>query len=219
MSRSTTKGGLNGRAPDDATRLTAITYQGCADVMGCAIHRRPSTAADVVTGAVTPTTFERKPSAASAAPTGPNMTLPLALGLAFLGGLVLNAMPPADSILSLKVPSCYGDPREHCRHGLAYLAGRGVFVLIASVLTSLQRRPLVGWGFSCKPPAADGAGLSISVMGLSLSGLVLFGGRWMNLGAGLATAPDAGQLYGRTGGGVSLYCALHGYWPCLTQPA
>ncbi|MGB2418948.1 MAG: protein-disulfide reductase DsbD family protein, partial [Luminiphilus sp.] len=27
------------------------------------------------------------------------------------------------------------------------------------------------------------------VMGLSLSGLVLFGGRWMNLGAGLATAP------------------------------
>lgn len=186
---------LTAALPDGATRLTlAITYQGCADAGLCYPPETEHLLVDVVTGAVTPTTFEREPpSAASAAATGPNMTLLLALGLAFLGGLVLNAMPCVFPILSLKVLSfATGDPGEHRRHGLAYLAGVvASFVLIASVLISLQSAGRwVGWGFQLQSTGfVIGLAYLFAVMGLSLSGLVLFGGRWMNLGAGLATAP------------------------------
>ena len=119
----------------------------------------------------------------------------LALGLAFLGGLILNAMPCVFPILSLKVLSfATGDPGEHRRHGLAYLTGVvAAFILIASVLISLQSAGRwVGWGFQLQSTGfVIGLAYLFAVMGLSLSGLVLFGGRWMNLGAGLATAPGA----------------------------
>jgi thiol:disulfide interchange protein DsbD len=121
------------------------------------------------------------------------MSLLLALGLAFLGGLILNAMPCVFPILSLKVLTfATGDPAEHRRHGLAYLSGVvASFVLIASVLISLQSAGRwVGWGFQLQSTGfVIALAYLFAVMGLSLSGLVLFGGRWMNLGAGLATAP------------------------------
>ena len=185
---------LTATLPDDATRLTlAITYQGCADAGLCYPPETEHLLVDVVTSAVTPTTFEREPPGAASAPTSPNMTLLLALGLAFLGGLILNAMPCVFPILSLKVLSfATGDPGEHRRHGLAYLAGVvASFVLIASVLISLQSAGRwVGWGFQLQSTGfVIGLAYLFAVMGLSLSGLVLFGGRWMNLGAGLATAP------------------------------
>ena len=185
---------LTATLPDDATRLTlAITYQGCADARLCYPPETEHLLVDVVTSAVTPTTFEREPLGAASAPTSPNMTLLLALGLAFLGGLILNAMPCVFPILSLKVLSfATGDPGEHRRHGLAYLAGVvASFVLIASVLISLQSAGRwVGWGFQLQSTGfVIGLAYLFAVMGLSLSGLVLFGGRWMNLGAGMAAAP------------------------------
>ena len=181
--------------PDGETRLTlAVTYQGCADAGLCYPPETEHLLVDVATGAVTPTTAERQPpSVANTSSTGPNMTLLLALGLAFLGGLILNAMPCVFPILSLKVLSfATGDPGEHRRHGLAYLAGVvASFVLIASVLISLQSAGRwVGWGFQLQSTGfVIGLAYLFAVMGLSLSGLVLFGGRWMNLGSGLATAP------------------------------
>ena len=151
---------------------------------------------DVASGAVTPTALERQPSnAANAASTGSNMTFLVALGLAFLGGLILNAMPCVFPILSLKVLSfATGDPAEHRRHGLAYLAGVvASFVLIASALISVQSAGRwVGWGFQLQSTSfVIGLAYLFAVMGLSLSGLVLFGGRWMNLGGELATAPGS----------------------------
>ena len=181
--------------PDGEPRLTlAVTYQGCADAGLCYPPETEHLLVDVATGAVKPTTFEPQAlSAASVPSTGPDMTLLLALGLAFLGGLILNAMPCVFPILSLKVLSfATGDPGEHRRHGLAYLAGVvASFVLIASVLISLQSAGRwVGWGFQLQSTGfVIGLAYLFAVMGLSLSGLVLFGGRWMNLGAGLATAP------------------------------
>ena len=183
--------------PDGEARLTlAVTYQGCADAGLCYPPETEHLLVDVATGAVTPTAFERQPSnAANATSTGPNMTLLLALGLAFLGGLILNAMPCVFPILSLKVLTfATGDPTEHRRHGLAYLAGVvASFVLIASTLISLQSAGRwVGWGFQLQSTGfVIGLAYLFAVMGLSLSGLVLLGGRWMNLGAGLATAPDS----------------------------
>jgi len=181
--------------PAGEARLTLeVTYQGCADAGLCYPPETEHLLADVATGAVTPTAFERQPSSSTNSPSaGPNMTLLLALGLAFFGGLILNAMPCVFPILSLKVLSfATGNPNEHRRHGLAYLAGVvASFVLIASVLISLQSAGRwVGWGFQLQSTGfVIGLAYLFAVMGLSLSGLVLFGGRWMNLGAGLATAP------------------------------
>ncbi len=183
--------------PGGEARLTlTVTYQGCADAGLCYPPETEHLLVDVATGLVTPTAFEpRTPSVANTPSTGPNMTLLLALGLAFLGGLILNAMPCVFPILSLKVLSfATGDPGEHRRHGLAYLTGVvASFILIASVLISLQSAGRwVGWGFQLQSTGfVIGLAYLFAVMGLSLSGLVLFGGRWMNLGAGLTTAPGA----------------------------
>ena len=182
--------------PNSSERLTlAVTYQGCADAGLCYPPETEHLLVDVATGAVTPTTLQQQTADVASAPaTGPNMTLLLALGLAFLGGLILNAMPCVFPILSLKVLSfATGDPSEHRRHGLAYLAGVvASFVLIASVLISLQSAGRwVGWGFQLQSTGfVIGLAYLFAVMGLSLSGLVLFGGRWMNLGAMLRHVPS-----------------------------
>ena len=187
--------------PDDAQRLTlAVTYQGCADAGLCYPPETEYLSVDVSAGSVSPTARSTAPpitSAASAAATSDaaDMTLMLALGLAFLGGVILNAMPCVFPILSLKVLSfATGDPSEHRRHGLAYLAGVVCsFLFIAGLLISLQSAGRwVGWGFQLQSTGfVMGLAYLFALMGLSLSGLVLLGNRWMNLGAGLASAPGS----------------------------
>lgn len=177
----------------DSPLTLAITYQGCADAGLCYPPETEHLLVNVATGSVSATAPGGSPSATPDGSVGSGMTLLLALGLAFLGGLVLNAMPCVFPILSLKVLSfATGDAHEHRRHGLAYLAGVVCsFVLIAGVLISLQSAGRwVGWGFQLQSTGfVIGLAYLFALMGLSLSGLVLFGGRWMNLGAGLATAP------------------------------
>ena len=147
--------------PDDAQRLTlVVTYQ-AALMRGCYPPETEYLAVDVSAGSVSPT-------ARSAAP--PITTQPLSSQpqppcrhrrrsghdpdagdwACLLGGVILNAMPCVFPILSLKVLSfATGDPSEHRRHGLAYLAGVVCsFLLIAGLLISLQSAGRwVGWGF------------------------------------------------------------------------
>ena len=185
--------------PDEAQQLTlAVTYQGCADAGLCYPPETEYLAVDVSAGSVSPTERSAAPLITTAAPPAAtadaaDMTLMLAIGLAFLGGVILNAMPCVFPILSLKVLSfATGDPSEHRRHGLAYLAGVVCsFLLIAGLLISLQSAGRwVGWGFQLQSTGfVMGLAYLFALMGLSLSGLVLLGNRWMNLGAGLASAP------------------------------
>ena len=192
--------------PDSADTLTlAVTYQGCADAGLCYPPETDYLLVDAATGSVSPTVPGETRSAGqsvsiSATASGPpqqlapaSMSLVIAMGLAFLGGLILNAMPCVFPILSLKVLSfATGDPAEHRRHGVAYLVGVvSSFVLIASILISLQTAGRwVGWGFQLQSTGfVIGLAYLFTLMGLSLSGLVLLGSRWMNLGAGLAAAP------------------------------
>ena len=192
--------------PDSTDTLTlAVTYQGCADAGLCYPPETDYLLVDAATGSVSPTVPGETPSAGqsvsiSATSSGPpqqsapaSMSLIIAMGLAFLGGLILNAMPCVFPILSLKVLSfATGDPAEHRRHGVAYLIGVvSSFVLIASILISLQTAGRwVGWGFQLQSTGfVIGLAYLFTLMGLSLSGLVLLGSRWMNLGAGLAAAP------------------------------
>ena len=180
----------------DAPLTLAVTYQGCADAGLCYPPETDYLKVDVTNGTVTATDPGKPPARVTTPPaTGADMTLLLAMGLAVLGGLILNAMPCVFPILSLKVLSfATGDPDEHRRHGLIYLAGVvSSFVLIAAVLIGLQSAGRwVGWGFQLQSTGfVIGLAYLFVLMGLSLSGLVLIGGRWMNLGAGLATAPGA----------------------------
>jgi thiol:disulfide interchange protein len=184
------------RLPEGAAPLSlAVSYQGCADAGLCYPPETETFILDPVAGSFTAGLGKPTggPLAPAAAPPATDMTLLLALGLAFLGGVILNAMPCVFPILSLKVLSfATGDPAEHRRHGFAYLAGVICsFLLIASVLIGLQGAGRwVGWGFQLQSTSfVIALAYGFALMGLSLSGLVLFGGRWMNLGAGLAASP------------------------------
>jgi len=173
----------------------SVTYQGCADAGLCYPPKTQYLIVNGSSGTVSTTALVTMPPVedAAMAPSPAGMTLLLALGLAFLGGVILNTMPCVFPILSLKVLSfATGDPATHRRHGLAYLLGVvSSFLLIASVLISLQAAGRwVGWGFKLQSTGfVIALAYLFAVMGLSLSGLVLFGGRWMNVGSGLATAP------------------------------
>ena len=187
---------LTATLPSAEDSLTvAVTYQGCADAGLCYPPETQYLIVNASSGTVATTALVTTPPVedTTAAPPPAGMTLLLALGLAFLGGVILNTMPCVFPILSLKVLSfATGDPATHRRHGLAYLLGVvSSFLLIASVLISLQAAGRwVGWGFQLQSTGfVIALAYLFAVMGLSLSGLVLFGGRWMNVGSGLATAP------------------------------
>ena len=182
--------------PSGEDALTvAVTYQGCADAGLCYPPTTQYLIVNGSSGTVSTTTLVTMPPVEDApvASSPAGMTLLLALGLAFLGGVILNTMPCVFPILSLKVLSfATGDPATHRRHGLAYLLGVvSSFLLIASLLISLQAAGRwVGWGFQLQSTGfVIALAYLFAVMGLSLSGLVLFGGRWMNVGSGLTTAP------------------------------
>lgn len=127
--------------------------------------------------------------AAGEAPPG----LPLVLLFAVLGGLILNLMPCVFPVLSLKalsVMQAQGQAAaEHRRHALAYTGGvLATFGLVAGALIALRAGgAALGWGFQLQSPLF--VGLLVYVMfglGLSLSGVVQFGTRWMGAGQNLA---------------------------------
>ncbi len=80
-----------------------------------------------------------------------------ALGLAFVGGLVLNLMPCVLPVLSLKVMSFVrqGESRFGAlRHGLAFTAGvLAFFWILAGALLALRAGgQQIGWGFQLQSP-------------------------------------------------------------------
>jgi thiol:disulfide interchange protein DsbD len=87
------------------------------------------------------------------------LSLPLALLFAFVGGLILNLMPCVLPVLSLKVMGLVrdagDDPSRAWRHGLAFTAGVLVFFLgLAGVLIGLRAAgDQVGWGFQLQSPS------------------------------------------------------------------
>jgi len=127
------------------------------------------------------------------APGGASNTPPIgwlsALGLALLGGLLLNLMPCVFPVLSIKAISLVeGAGSDQRAHGLAYTAGVVLsFAALAAVLLGLRSAgEAIGWGFQLQSPWI--VGLLIYVLfalGLSLSGLFDLGGGLMNTGQNL----------------------------------
>ncbi len=112
------------------------------------------------------------------------------LGLALLGGLLLNLMPCVFPVLSLKLLS-FAQPgqrrRDRVGAGLAYTAGVLVsFVALAGLLLVLRAGgEQLGWGFQLQsPPFVAALALLFTLIGLNLAGLFeLRGGLPGNLAA------------------------------------
>ena len=127
------------------------------------------------------------------APGGASNTPPIgwlsALGLALLGGLLLNLMPCVFPVLSIKAISLVeGAGSDQRAHGLAYTAGVVLsFAALATVLLGLRSAgEAIGWGFQLQSPWIVGALIYVLfALGLSLSGLFDLGGGFMNAGQGL----------------------------------
>ncbi len=125
-----------------------------------------------------------------------------ALGLALLGGLVLNLMPCVLPILSLKVlglAQSGGDRASARRHALWYTAGVLVaFAVIGGLVLALRAAgQALGWGFQLQQPWFVAALVYLMfAVGLSLSGVFTLGGRVGNLGQSLAArSGPAGDFF------------------------
>lgn len=106
----------------------------------------------------------------------------LALGFAFLGGLILNLMPCVLPVVSFKILSFVKmagqDRSKTLKHGLAFSGGvLASFWVLAAVLLSLQAYgKSVGWGFQLQEPIFVAVLAAVLlVFGLSLFGVMEIG--------------------------------------------
>ena len=114
-----------------------------------------------------------------------------ALGLALLGGLILNLMPCVLPILSLKALGLAGSGESVAKarsHALWYAAGVVLsFAALGGLALALREAGLaLGWGFQLQQPAVvGGLALLMFAVGLSLSGVFNLGGGLANVGGAL----------------------------------
>jgi thiol:disulfide interchange protein/DsbC/DsbD-like thiol-disulfide interchange protein len=116
-----------------------------------------------------------------------------ALGLAFLGGLLLNLMPCVFPVLFLKglalVRSGSEERRTILMHGLVYTAGiiASFWALVGTLLALKAAGQTIGWGFQFQSPVVLSlmAGL-LFFLGLSLAGQFEIGLTFTSAGGSLA---------------------------------
>ncbi|MCC7268430.1 MAG: thiol:disulfide interchange protein, partial [Caulobacteraceae bacterium] len=132
------------------------------------------------------------PPARGAGGSGGGLGLPLALGFALLGGLILNLMPCVFPVLAMKAASLAGhghDERAAKTQGLAFLAGVLIsFVALAAALIAVKAAGgAVGWGFQLQsPPVVAALALLMLLVALNLSGVFEVGTAAQGVGSGLA---------------------------------
>ncbi|MDW5264523.1 MULTISPECIES: protein-disulfide reductase DsbD [Acidobacteriaceae] len=170
------------RAPD----LTTLPAQ-----LHGLIKLSPSTAYDL-TAAVNP--GEVAPAAGSKpASSASGITTITAIGLAFLGGIILNLMPCVFPVLFLKglaLVQSSGEERSRLRsHGLVYTLGILVsFWVIVAVLLGLRAGGAqAGWGFQLQSPVFIAVlSLGLFFFALSLAGQFELGLTLTSVGGELA---------------------------------
>jgi thiol:disulfide interchange protein/DsbC/DsbD-like thiol-disulfide interchange protein len=186
----------------DTTAQPLTTWQG-----GFSLSLKPGKAfrpADGLSGVLTvrdrsgletDVTLLATPGAAQPPPSA-TMQIRHILGLAFLGGLVLNLMPCVFPVLAMKVVGLAGTARGRARkHAASYTAGVLVaFAVVgAALLAARAAGTAAGWGFQFQSPAfvAAMAWLLFGV-GLNLSGVFEIGSGMVGAGQGLTR--HSGQL-------------------------
>ena len=121
---------------------------------------------------------------------GADMSVFVAIGFAFIGGLLLNLMPCVFPVLSVKVLALLehggGNATRGRRHGLAFGAGVLLsFWLLAGVLMALRAGgEKLGWGFQLQSPIVVALlALLMFALALNLSGVFEIGLTLTQLGA------------------------------------
>ncbi|MEN9249500.1 MAG: protein-disulfide reductase DsbD family protein [Gloeomargarita sp. GXS_bins_116] len=121
------------------------------------------------------------------------------LGLAFVGGLLLNVMPCVLPILSLKtlhlVDKVRQSPAQVRTSGLVYGAGvvLSFWALAGGLLGLRALGQQLGWGFQLQSPGMVlGLMLVLFAVALNLSGVFTVGTRWV--GAGQSLTEKSGYL-------------------------
>jgi thiol:disulfide interchange protein len=121
-------------------------------------------------------------------PASSTLTVLPAIGLAFLGGIILNLMPCVFPVLFLKglsLVQSHGQERRHLRaHGLVYTLGILVsfWIIVAALLIVRGTGQHIGWGFQLQSPAF----IAILATGLFFFALSLAG--QFDLGLSLTSA-------------------------------
>ena len=184
--------------PDQGELSLQITSQGCADAGLCYPPRQQFFSIDsqnsIITevSAINSTTLSSNniPATSNAASkiTG-DTTLVYAIAFALLGGAILNLMPCVFPVLSLKVLG-FANDKSHLQalHGLSYTLGVVIsFIAVAGLMISLKAAgEAVGWGFQLQTPWFVAALVYLFfMMGLSLSGYIELGNKWMGFGGKL----------------------------------
>ncbi|RAI03112.1 thiol:disulfide interchange protein [Acuticoccus sediminis] len=142
------------------------------------------------------------PAPLAAAVPGPTATAGLglwqALGLAFLGGVILNLMPCVFPVLAVKALGLVAHADAPLRHravvGGAYMAGVIVsLAAVAAIMLGLRAGgAAIGWGFQLQSPAFVAAmTLVLFVFGLNLSGVFELGTTLTRFGARGGSGPAA----------------------------
>ena len=180
-----------GRKADAATDFPAVLRftDGAGDerVVWLDVQSATDTTPPVAGGAVAPV---------SASFLG-DMSLPVALLFAFLGGVILNLMPCVFPVLSMKALSLVRmgqtDRRETQQSGLLYTAGILVAFALAggSLVVLREAGQAVGWGIQMQFPLVNlGLALLMLAIALNLLGVFEFGIRAAGIGQALTAGSE-----------------------------
>ncbi|OWQ85164.1 hypothetical protein CDN99_23335 [Roseateles aquatilis] len=179
-----------GRSLDGLLLVDGTAWQVSMPVSGVAtVPALPARQADATAGAGASPSQTSTPGDAGA--DAARVDLWAAMGLALIGGLILNLMPCVFPVLAIKALGfLHGQPGEHRRQGLAYTAGVLVaFAALAAVLLGLRGAGgSVGWGFQFHSPLfVMLLAWLMFVLGLSLIGMLQIGAGFAGVGQGLAS--------------------------------
>jgi thiol:disulfide interchange protein len=157
------------------------------------VFKLSDTIAYNVTAPVVPGEIASAPGAGAPGAATSSVTTLTAIGLAFLGGIILNLMPCVFPVLFLKglaLLQSSGQERKHLRsHGLVYTLGILVsFWTIVGVLLALRAGgSQAGWGFQLQSPVfLTLLAAGIFFFALSLAGLFDIGLSLTSVGGDLA---------------------------------
>ena len=135
----------------------------------------------------------RRPGSRAALAGAGNLTAATALGLAFIGGIILNLMPCVFPVLFLKglaLVQSSGEERGRLRrHGLVYALGILVsfWIIVAALLALRAGGSEAGWGFQLQSPVFVAVlALGIFFFALSLAGQFELGLSLTSVGGNLA---------------------------------
>jgi thiol:disulfide interchange protein/DsbC/DsbD-like thiol-disulfide interchange protein len=139
---------------------------------------------------------------ATTSPLDDSISMPIALGLAFLGGLILNLMPCVFPVLSIKILSFVqqaGDDRRRIlRHGFVFAAGvLASFWVLAGLLIILRAGgQQLGWGYQLQSPSfIILIATVLFLLSLSLLGVFEIGGSMIGVGGGKAGSGYGGSFF------------------------